>query len=89
MNGIAFCGIEAAFQVSRLISRACGFGLARLDLAGVEDQHVAVRVRDVGALAVGAQRHPVRRTLPCQIACGCFGSVTSTAVIALIAVPVA
>ena len=27
VNGIAFCGIEAACQVRRLTSRACGFGL--------------------------------------------------------------
>ena len=27
VNGIAFCGIDADFQVSRLTSRACGFGL--------------------------------------------------------------
>ena len=61
VNGIAFCGIDARSHVSRLISRACGFGLARLDLAGVEDQHVAAgRVGDVGAVAVVAERHAVR-----------------------------
>ena len=49
-----------------------------------------VRVGDVGAVAVVADSViPCERTVPCQIACGCFGSVTSIAVIDCTAVPVA
>ena len=89
MNGIAFCGMEAAVQVSRLISRACGSGLrAWISL-----------VSRISRLPFGSAMYarlpsplsviPCEKTLPCQTACGAFGSVTSIAVIDCSAVLVA
>jgi hypothetical protein len=49
VNGIAFCGMEAEFQVSRLISRACGSDLrawislvSRISMLGFESPPGAV-----------------------------------------------
>ena len=59
-----------------------GIGVARLDLARVEDQHVAAVGSAMYARLPSSLRvMPWARMLPCQIACGCLGSVTSIAVI--------
>ena len=61
MNGIAFCGIDARRPRDPADLLGLRVGLARLDLARVQDQHVAAgRVGDVGAVAVVAERHAVR-----------------------------
>jgi hypothetical protein len=61
VNRIAFCGDRDSRPREAPDLAHLGIGLARLDLRRVEDRHVATgRVGDVGAVAVIAERHPVR-----------------------------
>ena len=89
VNGIAFCGIDAACHVRRLISRVCGFGLRAWIWL----------VSRISMLPLGSAMYarfpsfesdmPWEKMFPCQIACGSFGFVTSIAVIDWSAVLVA
>src|SRR5436305_10772605 len=90
VNGIAFCGMDAAFQVRRLISRAWGFDLrAWIWLVSRISMFLPVGSAMYARFPFGESDIPCDWIWPCQTAVGCLGFVTSTAVISWSAVAVA